>query len=226
MINDYKEVKECIYKDEHYSVRDNGAILRHSRVGKRTRWDDEKWTFGIKNTKTGYMMLGSHRVHIIVATAFHGIRDSKVYVVDHIDTNRCNNRAENLRWFTRLENILNNDITRNKIIYLCGSIEAFIENPKMLQERIQHNDQTFGWMRTVTKDEAATAYENVKKYWVEQANNPKPLAGGVIDENIYRTQNTTPHTTPAPINNDYFQSNKDNFESSLISFDEWKNAAS
>ena len=130
MINDYNEVKECVYKDEHYSVRDNGAIFRHKREGKRLRFDDERWTFGFKNSKTGYMLLGDHRVHIIVATAFLGERDSKKFVVDHIDTNRCNNRVENLRWFTRLENALNNEITRSKIIYICGSIEAFIENQK------------------------------------------------------------------------------------------------
>ena len=28
-INDYKEIKDCIYKDEHYSARDNGAVMRH-----------------------------------------------------------------------------------------------------------------------------------------------------------------------------------------------------
>ena len=133
MIDDYNEVKECVYKDEHYSVRNNGAIFRHKREGRKMRIDDERWTFGIKNSKTGYMMLGQHRVHIIVATAFLGARDSKVYVVDHKDTNRCNNRVENLRWFTKLENALNNEITRNKIICICGSIEAFVENPSILR---------------------------------------------------------------------------------------------
>ena len=29
--DDYSEVKECDYKDEHYSVRNNGAIMRHAR---------------------------------------------------------------------------------------------------------------------------------------------------------------------------------------------------
>ena len=190
MINDYTEVKECVYKDECYSVRDNGAVMRHLREGKRPRKDDDVWTFGIKNPRNGYMHFGNangHRVHIIVATAFLGARDSKIYVVDHIDTNRCNNRVENLRWFTRLENALNNEITRNKIIYLCGSIEAFIENPSILRERLV-GEPSLEWMRTVTKEEAAIAYENIKQFWAEQAQRPKPLVGGKLNESVYRKQ--------------------------------------
>ncbi|MBQ5790819.1 MAG: HNH endonuclease, partial [Thermoguttaceae bacterium] len=34
------------------------------------------------------------------ATAFYGAHDPTKFVVDHKDTNRCNNRVENLRWFT------------------------------------------------------------------------------------------------------------------------------
>lgn len=199
MINDYKEVKECVYKDEHYSVRDNGAIMRHIREGKKPRIDDGRWTFGLKDYKTGYMKLGKHRVHIIVATAFLGARDSKVYVVDHIDTNRCNNRVENLRWFTRLENALNNEITRNKIIYICGSVEAFIENPSILQERIV-GEPSLEWMRTVTKESAATAYENIKRYWEEQAANPKPLVGGKMNDGVYRKQQNVTQYEPISSN--------------------------
>lgn len=200
MINDYNEVKECVYKDEHYSVRDNGAIFRHRREGRKMRIDDESWTFGIKNSKTGYMLLGQHRVHIIVATAFLGARDSKVYVVDHIDTNRCNNRVENLRWFTRLENALNNEITRSKIIYICGSIEAFIENPNILRERLdQVKEPSLEWMRTVTKEAAATAYENIKRYWAEQAKSPKPLMGGKLNDGVYsKQQNITQYVPISP----------------------------
>ena len=189
MINDYNEVKECVYKDEHYSVRDNGAIFRHKREGKRLRLDDERWTFGFKNSKTGYMLLGDHRVHIIVATAFLGERDSKKFVVDHIDTNRCNNRVENLRWFTRLENALNNEITRSKIIFICGSIEAFIENPNILRERLdQVKEPSLEWMRTVSPEEAKIAHENLKKFWEEQAQNPRPLNGGALNERIFQNQ--------------------------------------
>lgn len=43
LLNDYKEIKDCIYKGETYSVRDNGAVLRHSRIGKRVR---KKMIFG------------------------------------------------------------------------------------------------------------------------------------------------------------------------------------
>lgn len=199
MINDYKEIKECVYKDEHYSVRDNGAVMRHLREGKKARKDDGIWTFGVKNPQNGYMMLGQHRVHIIVATAFLGTRDSKVYVVDHKDTNHCNNRVENLRWFTRLENVLNNEITRNKIIRICGSIEAFVENPSILRERLV-GEPSLEWMRTVTKEEAAAAYENLKRYWAEQAKNPKPLVGGKMNDNVYRKQQIITQYVPTSSN--------------------------
>lgn len=199
MINDYKEIKECVYKDEHYSVRDNGAVMRHLREGKKARKDDGIWTFGLKNPQNGYMMLGQHRVHIIVATAFLGTRDSKVYVVDHKDTNHCNNRVENLRWFTRLENVLNNEITRNKIIRICGSIEAFVENPSILRERLV-GEPSLEWMRTVTKEEAAAAYENLKRYWAEQAKNPKPLVGGKMNDNVYRKQQIITQYVPTSSN--------------------------
>ena len=133
-VNDFKQEVECIYKDEKYSVRDNGAIFRHPRDGKRPRKYDNFWTFGKANDKHGYMEIASVRVHIIVATAFHGTKPTKEYVVDHIDTNRRNNRPNNLRWVTRLENALENPITRKRIIMRCGSIEAFLANPSLLRE--------------------------------------------------------------------------------------------
>ena len=223
MINDYKEVKVCVYKDEHYSVRDNGAIMRHLREGKKARRDDGIWTFGLKNPQNGYMMLGQHRVHIIVATAFLGARDSKVYVVDHIDTNRCNNRVENLRWFTRLENALNNEITRNKIIYICGSIEAFIENPSILRERLRLvNEPSLEWMRTVTKEEAATAYENLRKFWEEQAKNPKPLVGDNMNDSVYRKQQAATQNVPTSSNKENASKIVGGKSDYVVSNDEWE----
>ena len=100
---DYTQELSCVYKEETYSVRDNGAVLRHSREGKRKRKDDDIWTFGIQNPKNGYMYIGQARIHQIVATAFHGEPADKNLVVDHRDSNKCNNRPENLHWVTRLD---------------------------------------------------------------------------------------------------------------------------
>ena len=221
MINDYKEVKECVYKDEHYSVRDNGAVMRHLREGKKARKDDGIWTFGLKNPQNGYMMLGQHRVHIIVATAFLGTRDSKVYVVDHKDTNHCNNRVENLRWFTRLENVLNNEITRNKIIRICGSIEAFVENPSILRERLV-GEPSLEWMRTVTKEEAAAAYENLERYWAEQAKNPKPLVGGKMNDSVYRKQQIVYQDRQELSNKENMPTIIERTSDYVVSNDEWE----
>ena len=132
LLNSFDETKDCVYKDEHYSVRNNGAVMRHARSGKRKRPCDNVWTFGKKDVHSGYMKICSVSVHRIVAFAFLGTPPSDEYVVDHIDTNRCNNRPNNLRWLTKLENILNNPITKNKIIYRCGSIENFLSNPAMM----------------------------------------------------------------------------------------------
>ena len=161
-VNNYSIEKECDYKGEHYSVRDNGAIMRHHRLGKPVRPNDDKWSFGLKQYD-GYMVFSGARVHIVVATAFHGVRDSSIYVVDHIDTNRCNNRPENLRWLTRLENLLKNEATRKRIIAVCGSIEAFLNDPSLF-----YNHETvkgyFTWMRTVTKEEAENCLKNMKEW--------------------------------------------------------------
>ncbi|MBP5642973.1 MAG: HNH endonuclease [Bacteroidales bacterium] len=185
-IDDYIEVKDCIYKDEHYSVRDNGAIMRHHCNDKPIRKNDNVWSFGKPNILTGYMDFCGERVHRIVATAFHGPARSPQHVVDHIDTNRQNNRPENLHWVTKLENSLNNPITRAKIEYICGSIEAFLENPTLLYGH-ESEDKNFHWMRNVTPEEARVSYENFLR-WAKQHPESK---GGTLGEWVYKEQKSS-----------------------------------
>lgn len=182
-INDYNEVKDCIYKDEHYSARDNGAVCRHPREGKRLRKDDNVWTFGKPNEKTGYMEIARQRVHRIIAFAFLGEPPTEQHVVDHIDTNRRNNRPENLRWLTRLENALNNPITRARIENICGSIEVFLRDPSVLRghEKI---DPNFHWMRAVSPEEACISLERLTNWSKEH---PKPQ-GGSLGEWLFQEQ--------------------------------------
>ena len=184
-VDDYNDVKDCVYKDEHYSVRDNGAVMRHQREGMRVRKDDNFRTFGKPNDKTGYMEIAGQRVHRIVAFTFLGNPPTDHPVVDHIDTNRRNNRPENLRWLTRLENALNNPITRARIENLCGSIEVFLADPSVLRghERIDHN---FNWMRAVSPEEARASLERLTNW----AKKHPMLKGGSLGEWVFQEQKT------------------------------------
>jgi|GEM_PF-2496436 len=159
-LNNFKDEKKCTYKNEKYYVRDNGSVLRLPKKGRKNRKYDNVWTFGTLK-KTGYMEIASARVHRIVAFAFHGEPPTNEYVVDHIDTNRQNNRPENLRWVIRLENIILNPITRSKIELLCGcQIEEVLKDISIL-----HNlnlSAQYSWLRTLNQKEA----DRGLKFWL------------------------------------------------------------
>lgn len=171
LINIYDEERICEYKGEVYSVRDNGAVMRHPKEGKRIRPLDNVWTFGTIDTNKGYTMISSVPVHRIVATAFLGEAPSKSHVVDHIDTNRQNNRPSNLRWVTRLENIVLNDITRKKLEMICGcTIDEILSDLSILRNKPL--TQQFDWMRAVSKEEAARSLATWKK-WANEVSERK-----------------------------------------------------
>ncbi|WP_208326835.1 HNH endonuclease signature motif containing protein [Flavobacterium sp. 270] len=181
-LKDFKQESECIYKNERYSVRDNGAVLRYPLEGKRPRPTDNNWTFGKLNIRTGYLEIASVRIHRIVATAFHNEAPTKEHVVDHIDTNKQNNRPTNLRWVTRLENILLNPITAKRIEIICGSIEAFLANPSKFRDKFA--DPNYEWMCTVSIGEAQISLERMLSW----ANSDKPLKGGSLGEWIFNRE--------------------------------------
>jgi len=180
MINDFTKELKCVYKNEEYSVRDNGAVLRHPKNKDKPRITDNKWTFGNPCKRTGYMEIASERVHRIMAFAFLGEPPTPQYVVDHIDTNRRNNRVENLRWLTKLENALQNPITLKKIILVCGSVEEFLKDPSKLREGAF--EKNFEWMRTVSKTEAAECLARMQEY---AASDKVPTGKGALGEWVY-----------------------------------------
>ena len=162
-VNDYREEKSCVYRDREYLARDNGAILRKSQEGKRKTKLDDVWTFGTsENKQKGYFEIAGVPIHRIVATAFLGEQPTKEHVVDHIDTNRKNNRPSNLRWLTRFENVVYNEITRRKIeSIVCTNIYEYLENPAKYSHMFSNTD--FSWMRTVTEEEAKACLEKFKR---------------------------------------------------------------
>ena len=181
-VNKFTQKKICTFQGELYSVRNNGAVNRHTPDGKRARPNDNKWVFGKENSTNPYLQISGIRVHRIVCTAFHGEPPDPKYVVDHIDTNCRNNRPENLRWLSRLENALKNPMTRKKVEYLCGSIEAFLENPSMLNE-LQGNPN-FKWMRTVTPEEAKNCKVRMH-LWANSDSTPARTTGAISRKNSF-----------------------------------------
>ncbi|MCL2676164.1 MAG: HNH endonuclease, partial [Firmicutes bacterium] len=148
------------------------------------RSKDNQWTFGKPNDKTGYMEIAGERVHRIVATAFFDEPPNKDYVVDHIDTNRRNNRPENLRWVTKFENIFLNPITRKKIEYICGcSTEMILNDITILQKKINLT-QEFSWMRIVNEEEAQASKERLLSW----AKSDKKPSGGTMGEWVFTQQ--------------------------------------
>ncbi len=186
-LNDFKRKAECNYKNERYSVRDNGAVFRHPRENKPLRRNDNQWTFGTPNNN-GYMLIASEVVHRIVAYAFLGEPPTTQHIVDHIDTNRQNNRPENLRWLTKLENNLKNPITVKKIVLHCGSIEAFLKDPSILRNHV-NEDPNFSWMRTVTPKEAQISWERLSNWANTDSISTK---GGSLGEWIFKNNQNTP----------------------------------
>jgi len=176
---DFSHEVECIHKGERYAVRDNGEVFRYSPIGKRPRPNDNEWTFGKPNSQKGYMEIASVPIHRIVATAFYGAPPTKDHVVDHIDTNKQNNRAENLRWVTRLENILLNPVTIKRITIVCGSVEAFLADPSAFRDSFP--EPNLAWMGTVSKEEGQLSLKRLLA-WAEGDKHP---SGGSLGEWIF-----------------------------------------
>ena len=182
LIDIFSNELKVVYRDETYLVRDNGAVMRKNLPRKRSRPLDNAWTFGRQSPSAGYMHIAGVPVHRIVCTAFHGTPATAQHVVDHIDTNRANNRQENLRWVTKLENILLNPVTMRRVELIYGSLEAFFSDPSKSQNT--DNSAGFGWMRTVSKDEAETA----KQRLLEWSLSGQVPSGGALGEWLYGTR--------------------------------------
>ena len=184
-VNDFNAEKSCVYRGEEYLVRDNGAVLRKSIPQKRKRSYDNEWTFGKPNAN-GYLVIASVPIHRIVATAFHGDPPTEEHVVDHKDTNKQNNRPDNLRWITRLENVVLNEFTCKKIEHITGvSIYEFLKNP--VQYKDCFTEPNYSWMRTVSAEEAKKCLETLTLLFAKEK--PQECVSSKIGEWVYGTQN-------------------------------------
>lgn len=150
-LEQFKQEVIASYRGESYLIRDNGAVCRQRRRDKRKRPLDEKWTFGVVSMHDGYRRVCGVPVHRIIATAFHGEAPTRDHIVDHLDTNRANNRAENLRWVTRLENLQNNPTTLRYIEKKWGSVEEMVNDQRSAEKAAPISGRD--WMQQVLIEE-------------------------------------------------------------------------
>lgn len=156
--DDFTQEKTCTYKDELYSVRDNGAVMRHKKEIGRARRIDGCWTFGNLDEKK-FLRIGGEKINRIVATAFHGAPPNEQYVVFHKNYNSQDNRASNLCWVTKFELKIFQRNIQSQLRLLTGrKIEEILSDISILQTVDAPN---LNWMKTVTQ---AEANECLQKY--------------------------------------------------------------
>ena len=110
----------------------------------------------------GYLGIGlcengkqtTHRVHVLVGIHFVGLRTGTL-TYDHIDTNNQNNRADNLRLATRLEQAENKNVFKtNKLGF------------KHINEKVMHGYEYY--IITITRNgKRFQKYFNKNKYSLE-----------------------------------------------------------
>ncbi len=152
-IDNFKKETTCIYKDEQYSVRDNGAVLRHSRETGRKRKDDDIWTFGTSVDDKGFYSFGNAKVQQIVATAFLGNPPNSQYVVFHKNYNKQDNKIENLAWVTKFEYHILQPQVQSQLRIVTGEnkIEKILSNFEQYKAFLPQN---LSWMRSVSQEDA------------------------------------------------------------------------
>lgn len=100
----------------YYAVSDCGRVRSLDRTAKHSRGGPRSIRGRVLRAtrSSGYLRVPlsvdasacRRRIHVLVCEAFHGPKPSKYHHAAHIDGNRDNNRAANLRWATPKENLL------------------------------------------------------------------------------------------------------------------------
>lgn len=108
---------------------------------------------GYRYVKINNKAIGAHRLIWFIEKGYWSTMD-----IDHINTNRSDNRIENLREATRSQNLHNCSVGKLNT-HGCKGIRYQVKGKRKWCARIMHNYKSFYLGVFYTKEEAIAAYK-------------------------------------------------------------------
>lgn len=139
----YKETYSRRWGHRVYEVSNLGRVKMNGKI--------------VKPRLNTYLVYNTFHIHKAVAELFVQNTDNKPEV-DHIDSNKLNNRADNLRWVTHKEN-MNNELTKQK--------------ERMSKKGIKFSEET---KRKISEARKGSHISEEHKQKISKANKGRPLS--------------------------------------------------
>lgn len=133
--------------DDKYAVSEEGLVM-HKKSGRTTAGALMKIGY-LKHCKTAKNKIFQRFVHQMVADRFLPKIDIPGLVIDHINRDKTDNRACNLRWVSRSVNLQNTDVRTN-------TGERFIQKKYVVHIAVPKYHRGFD-----TLEEALAARDNI-----------------------------------------------------------------
>ena len=118
-----------------------------------------------------YLQIGSFQIHRAVAELFVPNPENKPFV-DHINTDRYDNRAENLRWVTTKENC-NNPLTRKHMSEAKLGMVITVEHKKKISKANKGKHRSEEYKRKMSEARKGKPLSEETRQKISKANKGK-----------------------------------------------------